>query len=221
MPALQRNGPASEGACSSGTVASTLLLRAFGRPRGLLGWLGGRVMARTNRDASRWVVDLLGIGPGTRVLEVGCGPGVGLTEALARGAALVCGVDPSEVMLNQARARNAAALAERRVELRLASADSLPFDESSFDVAFAVNSVQVWPDPVAGLKEVRRCLRPGGRVALAFTSYAGPLPHDPAALLEDAEFDDSHLLERKRVRCTTARRPPDVDRAVAPSSGAP
>lgn len=221
MAALERNGPASERARNSGSVASTLLLRAFGRPRGLLGWLGGRVMARTNRDTNRWVVDLLGIGPGTRVLEVGCGPGEGLAEALARGTAFVCAVDPSEVMLNQARARNAAALAERRLELRLASADSLPFDDASFDVAFAVNSVQVWPDPVAGLKEVRRCLRPGGRVALAFTSYAGPLPRDPAALLEDAEFEEIRLLERERVRCTTARRPPDANPAVATSSGAP
>jgi SAM-dependent methyltransferase len=210
MPALDRNGPASEGARNSGAVASTLLLHAFGRPRGLLGWLGGRVMARTNRDANRWVVDLLGIETGMRVLEVGCGPGAGLAEALARGAAFVCGVDPSEVMLNQARARNAPALAEGRLAIRLASADSLPFDDASFDVAFAVNSAQVWPDPVAGLKEVRRCLRPGGRVALAFTSYAGPLPRGAGALLEEAGFEDSRLLERDKVRCTTARRPPDA-----------
>ena len=53
-------------------------------------------MTRTNRDANRWVVDLLGIEAGTRVLEVGCGPGAGLAEALARGAAFVGGVDDFE-----------------------------------------------------------------------------------------------------------------------------
>jgi SAM-dependent methyltransferase len=112
-------------------------------------------------------------------------------------------------MLNQARARNAAALAERRLDLRLAAADSLPFDEASFDVAFAVNSVQVWPDPVAGLKEIRRCLRPGGQLALAFTHHAGPLPHEPSALLEEAGFEEICSLERDQTRCTTARRPAD------------
>ena len=207
MPELDRNGPASEGARKSGAIASRLLLRAFGQPHGLLGWLGGRVMARMNRDANHWVVDLLGIEAGTRVLEVGCGPGAGLAEALARGADFVCGVDPSKVMLNQAHVKNAAAVAEGRLVLRLASADSLPVDDAAFDVAFAVNSVQVWPDPIAGLKEVRRCLRPGGRVALAFTSYAGPLPRGAGALLEEAGFEDSRLLERDKVRCTTARRP--------------
>ena len=83
-----------------GGAVSTLLLRAFGRPRGVLGWLGGRVMARTNREANRWVVDLLGIEAATRALEVGCGPGAGLAEALAREATFVCGVDPGKVMLN-------------------------------------------------------------------------------------------------------------------------
>lgn len=210
MSALDRNGPASEGNRGSAAVASSLLMRAFGRPRGLLGWLGGWVMARTNRDANRWVVDLLGIEAGTRVLEVGCGPGAGLAEALARGAAFVGGVDDSKVMLNQARARNAAALADGRLDLRLASADSLPFEDTFFDVAFAVNSVQVWPDPVAGLKEIRRCLRPGGRIALALTAHAGRLSRDPTALLEEAGFEDSHLLEWDRVRCPIAGRQRDA-----------
>ena len=221
MPALDRDEPDSEEVRKPGAVASTLLLRAFGQPRGLLGWVGGRVMAHTNRNANRWVVDLLAIKAGTRVLEVGCGPGEGLAEALARGAAFVGGVDPSKVMLNQARARNTAARAEGRLALRLASADSLPFEEASFDVAFAVNSVQVWQDPVAGLKVIHRCLRPGGRVALAFTSYAGRLSPDPSVLLQEAGFGDSRLLEGDRVRCTIARRPPEGGPASATSSGAP
>jgi len=203
MPALDGNG-------ESAAVAGGFLMRAFGRPRGVLGWLGGRVMARMNRGANRWVVDVLGIEAGTRVLEIGCGPGAGLAEALARGAAFVGGVDPSELMLNQARARNGGALAEGRLDLRLGSADALPFDDASFDVAFAVNSAQVWPNLVAGLREIRRCLRPGGRVALAFTARAGRLPRDPAALLEEAGFEESRSLERDNVRCTTARCPPDA-----------
>jgi hypothetical protein len=84
MPALDRDDPTSECARKPGAVASRLLLHAFGRPRGLLGRLGGWVMARTNRDANRWVVDLLGIEAGMQVLEVGCGPGVYGTVGIRR-----------------------------------------------------------------------------------------------------------------------------------------
>jgi len=67
----------------------------FGRPRGALGRLGGRIMARTNKDCGAWVVALLEIGAEDRVLEVGFGPGV-VIEGLAS-------VDPSVEMFEQER----------------------------------------------------------------------------------------------------------------------
>jgi ubiquinone/menaquinone biosynthesis C-methylase UbiE len=136
-------------------ILTRFLMQAFGRPRGVVGRIGGAIMARLNRDANRWVVGLLKIRPGERVLEVGCGPGTGLGEALAHGAGFVFGIDPSREMLDQAGQRNAAALADRRLDLRCAAASGLPVDDGIFDAAFAVNSLQLWPDAVAGL---RACL---------------------------------------------------------------
>ena len=51
-------------------------MRTFGRPQGILGRLGGIIMARTNAGCGAWVTDLLDVGPNDNVLEVGFGPGV-------------------------------------------------------------------------------------------------------------------------------------------------
>ena len=88
----------------------------------------------------------------------------------------------------QAQARNQARIRSGVVEIRKAPASQLPFADMTFDAAMSINSLQVWPDPHAGLREIRRVLRPGGRIALGFTSAAGPLP-DPAGSLRAAGFE--------------------------------
>src|SRR5262245_7776189 len=97
----------------------SLSMRAFGRPKGVLGKLGGVIMAWTNRAIAARVVELLNIQPSDRVLEVGFGPGVGI-QLLAEKATSgeVAGIDCSEEMVEQATARNAAAVEHGRVELQ-------------------------------------------------------------------------------------------------------
>jgi ubiquinone/menaquinone biosynthesis C-methylase UbiE len=141
--------------------------RGFAHPRGVLGWLGGRIMARKNAQRARWVVDQLDLTPDCRVIEVGFGPGVAIAE-VARRAARVAGVDASGAMLSQARGRNAAAIASGRIDLRLGDAAALPFADATFDRAFAVNTSPFWADRGGGLREAARVLRPGGLVAIAW-----------------------------------------------------
>lgn len=85
-------------------------MRAFGRPRGRIGRLGGIIMARTNYKCAAWVIELLGIQPNDNVPEIGFGPGMGI-QLLAEftSAAYIAGVDPSKEMVEQATARNATA----------------------------------------------------------------------------------------------------------------
>jgi hypothetical protein len=67
-----------------------LLILMFGRPKGILGRLGGVIMARVNRDAAAQIIELLDMRPGDKVLEIGFGftvnsgqPKEGVTELLA------------------------------------------------------------------------------------------------------------------------------------------
>ena len=184
----------------------SLLLRMFGRPCGLLGRLGGIIMARTNRRHAAWAIGLLDVRSETTVLEVGFGPGVGI-ELLARSARRVFGVDPSPAMLLQARRRNVAAVREGRVELRQGSAESLPLADASCDGVLAVNSLQVWPDPLRGLCEVRRVLKPGGRLALAFTIHSGQARAGLSELVAAAGFENCRIAEADKAFCLLAMRP--------------
>jgi len=74
--------------------ARGILMRMFGRPEGVLGRLGGVIMARTNYLAAKEVIGLLDVRAGDKVLEVGFGPGVGIklmAERVSDGC--VAGID--------------------------------------------------------------------------------------------------------------------------------
>ena len=141
----------------------------FHRPTGAAGHVAGWTMGRrsSNVARNRWAVGLLDIQPTDRVIEVGSGPGVALAALAARATrGLVVGVDHSQVMIGQARRRNRAAVRAGRVRLVHAPVEGLTVDGGPFDAALAVNTVTMWPDPGARLRELGRLLRPGGRIAL-------------------------------------------------------
>lgn len=190
-------------------IARSILLRMFGRPRGVLGRLGGMIMARSNAKCAGWVIDLLDVQPNENVLEVGFGPGVAV-EFLANRLAprgRVAGVDASQEMAAQATVRNAKAIARGRVDLWLGTAERLPFPDGTFDKALAINSMQVWPDPVAGLREIRRALRAGGRVALGFTPYSGQQKIGIAETLVAAGFANVQVVATDAGFCALATKP--------------
>jgi len=87
-------------------AAVVSLASQFGRPQGFVGQVVGALMARTNRELNAWTVGLLEVAPGDRFLEIGFGPGVGVELVCRRtGAAVVTGVDHSEVMVQRASGR--------------------------------------------------------------------------------------------------------------------
>ena len=142
------------------------LAQQFRQPSGFLGKLLG-FLFRMNREGNDWTIGLLEIQPTDHVLEIGFGPGLAIQKAATLASqGRVAGVDFSEVMLRQARKRNAAAITAGLVELKLGAAATLPYTDNSFDKIFAANVIYFWRDPLANLKEVRRVLKPGGRLAL-------------------------------------------------------
>lgn len=183
-----------------------VLMQTFGRPHGVLGRLGGMVMAQTNQPCAAWVIDLLAIRENDNVLEVGFGPGVGI-QFLAASARYVAGIDPSPEMLKQATVRNAQAIDRGRVDLRIGSAERLPFEENTFDKALAINSMQVWPDATAGLVEMLRVMRCGARIALGFTPYSGQQRSGLVERLTVAGFADAKVIETDQAFCALAAKP--------------
>ena len=185
-----------------------LFMRAFGRPTGVLGKLGGRIMARSNHACAAWVIERLGVQPTDRVLEVGFGPGMGIQILAGRTTAgQVDGVDPSPEMIAQASARNDDAIKGGRVVLQRGSVESLPFDDSTFDKALAINSMQAWPDARPGLREIQRVLKHGGNVALGFTVNSGQSKEGVAELLTAAGFAQARIVDRSKLFCAIATKP--------------
>jgi len=146
----------------------------FAFPSGVLGRLAGWVMGRDDSQHLE-VAGFLAPIAGASVCEVGCGPGQ-LLVLLAGGdpALRVCGVDPSPVMLRQARTRADRAGVTDRVDLRPGTAAALPLPDGEVDYVVAVNSVAIWPDLTAGLQEASRVLRPGGTVLIAWHAAGSP-----------------------------------------------
>jgi ubiquinone/menaquinone biosynthesis C-methylase UbiE len=106
--------------------------------------------------------------PGAVIADIGCGPGV-LTAALARRNpdAIVVGVDLSRPMLNLARRRTRGASGVALIQANVAR---LPFLDNSIDVVISIESMHHWRDPLAGINDIHRCLRPGG-FAWIFDGY--------------------------------------------------
>jgi SAM-dependent methyltransferase len=113
-----------------------------------------------------------------RVLEVGCGPGR-LALRLARQHGLeVTGLDLDPAMIARARA-NADRLGDadqRRPSFVVGDVAALAFPDASFDLVVSTLSMHHWADPSAGLAEIGRVLRPGGR-ALIWDFRSGVRPH--------------------------------------------
>ena len=144
-------------------------VRQFGHPRGIAGRMAGWVMAHrgSNLQRNRWAVALLDVAPEDRVLEIGFGPGVAIAELAHRaGRGHIHGIDHSAVMVRRASRRNRAAVRAGRVELVQSSVDRLPRFDEPFDAILTVNSLGFWAEPVNRLRDLRRLLRPGGRIAL-------------------------------------------------------
>lgn len=147
------------------------------RPNGFLGRLTGFLMNWRHRPLSEWTIELMNIQSNDFVLDIGCGAGMAIKEIGEIAiSGFVAGVDYSEIMVKQALKHNAAAVRAMRMAIRNGSISKLPFKDESFDRACAIESFNFWPDPVAGLKEAHRVLRPEGLVAIA-TGWSKEMPN--------------------------------------------
>ena len=125
-----------------------------------------RFVGRYAPRLSAALIEVTGVEPDDRVLDVGCGPG-GLTRTLAArvGAENVSAVDPSTSFVAACRERVPGA------DVRAAAAEALPFGDGTFDVALSQLVVNFMRDADAGVGEMCRVVRRGGRVASCVWDY--------------------------------------------------
>ena len=137
---------------------------------------------RLNLGQVRAVLDALDVRPGLRCLDVGAGSG---------GAALLAAQRGASVLAVDASARMAQRIAERAgdarpgvVQAAVMDGSALALKGASFDVAFSIFGVILFPDPAAALHEIGRVLNPGGRVAVV--TWTEPQRYELAARLTAA-----------------------------------
>lgn len=172
-----QNGRVTDERAGYANMASTLWGASLSSSESehLAGLLEAQNLDPFLRIVARRSLELLRIGPGARVLDVGCGTGV-LLPALAElvgNTGKVVGLDYSPELLVKARDRVREAGCEAVVELVEGDAAALPFEGASFDSAHVERVLIHVPDADAAIREMRRVVRPGGWVVAAEPDNAG------------------------------------------------
>jgi ubiquinone/menaquinone biosynthesis C-methylase UbiE len=178
-------------------------------------------MALKNGAQNEAALDALAPQAGMSLIEIGCGPGMGMRAALKRVGreGFVAGVDQSPIAAHFAgHAVHRAALHGRAVAMRAGVAD-LPFRDMLFDGAFAVNTFQFWPDPARGLREIARVLAPGGRLVITQRASRAEKPSNFAGAAGgmDRISQASALLAQQGWRIVDERIAADGPRLLAVS----
>jgi ubiquinone/menaquinone biosynthesis C-methylase UbiE len=175
------------------------------------GWFGRVVMPRLfnyfNNRINDFAIAALDVRPSDVVCDIGFGGGYSLPRLAQRASGgKIHGVDFSEPMVLQAEHRFSELIKSGRLELRVGDVRALPYMDGSFHKIMTVNTIYFWPDPLQNLKEVRRVLKAGGKLVVAFRSrhhmeraralVQGFTLYEPdavAALLRDAGFRDVQI----------------------------
>jgi SAM-dependent methyltransferase len=137
----------------------------------------------------------LALTPDDRLLEVGCGGGAFLREALKSGCTAGA-IDHSPDMVRLAREQNAEAIEGGRLDIVEGDAAALPFADESFTAAVMTGVLGFLPDPVAAFAEIRRVLLPGGRmVVLGADPALKGTPAAPEPIASRLRFytDEEHV----------------------------
>jgi SAM-dependent methyltransferase len=143
------------------------LAKHLGNPEGEIGKAVTANLNKSNAGAYSAALGKLGINAGDHVIEIGFGNGREIPRVLSLSNDVTYfGLDISDTMMAEATEFNADAVRQGRVTLARGSSTAIPGEANTFDSALALNTIYFWPNPVADLQELRRVLRPDGRLVL-------------------------------------------------------
>ena len=131
------------------------------KPQGKLGNIQLKSMNKEHTPVSLWGLKHLDIKEDDIILDVGCGGGINL-KRMAQKAKKVYGIDYSIESVKLSREVNEDNIKKGKVEVLEGNVQSLPFDDNTFDIVTAFETVYFWPDIKNSFGEVKRVLKPGG-----------------------------------------------------------
>lgn len=184
-------------------------------PQGRMGRAMLKFMNLCHAPLTNWGLNLVGIQDGWTILDIGCGGGATLQRLLKRSqGSTVYGIDISEESVAKARQVNARVL-NKQVFVCQGSAEQLPYDDETFDLVTAVETVYFWPHLPACFQEVRRVLKQGGKFAILIEVVEGDSmwtnvvegmkvysPEELQALLNEAGFIHTKIHRMKPSNAT-------------------
>ena len=135
-------------------------------PKGRMGRAMLKFMNLCHAPLTNWGLNLVDFQDNWTMLDIGCGGGATLKRLLKRSQnAKVYGIDISEESVAKARKVNAEVI-DKQVFVQQGSAAELPYEDGTFDLVTAVETVYFWPNLPSCLQEVRRVLKTGGHFAI-------------------------------------------------------
>jgi len=145
------------------------IARQSSHPKGLIGGIVARVMAKETAPENHIALDFLELKDGDSLLEVGAGHGATLTEAATRTkGGKIAGIDISSVMVRLAKKRNCRHVKPGTTEVRRASSDKIPYPDGAFSKVLSVHTIYFLCNLHDHFKEIFRVTAPGGRFVVCF-----------------------------------------------------
>ncbi len=143
------------------------IISQFGKPRGFVGRIVGRILENKNEDRTRWAVQKLNVDSDDKILEIGFGPGLSI-ELLSREieSGFIAGIDHSDEMVKYASRKNSKKIEEGKVQLGIGSSDLIKYEDNFFSKVFCINVNIFWRNPKNHMHEMKRVLKDGGKLSI-------------------------------------------------------
>ena len=158
------------------------------KPQGLIGkWVMLFMNGYGHKNLAEWAFPFLNIKDGDSILDVGCGGGGHVSRLLAMYPhSMVKGVDYSQTSTDMSKKMNIDEIAKGRCEICRGNVINLPYDDGSFDIVTAFETVYYWPQIEVSFKQVLRVMKENGRFAIINGADA------EGGMVWDKFIDDMH-----------------------------
>ncbi len=154
-------------------IIKSFLAKQLGNPSGIFGRFLMKLLNRENAEMNDLALEKLNLQPEDYVLEIGFGGGYLMDKiAATQIPSCIVGIDPSIDSLQVGKKKFNKQIAQGYIEVKQASAESLPCGDRSFDKICTVNTIYFWSDAKSVLHECYRVLKQGGKLVICYNSKA-------------------------------------------------